>query len=389
MADIELALTEGGAEVAEARVHVPGGHEGLAKFRGAVRAVERGQRLQHAADAVFEAPAGGRDVAGVARLAGLVEREPGRRRLLKALHKREHRRFDSFADRATTELWLTGTLVFHACTPHKLGAHRRVFTWLVTAVLVVLNVYLAGVFPAYLASVGGVDRNCLVQPGVTNALGLWRWIVPRGGFCVPHTLDAPFLVKWGAMWPPYLYNQPWRMWTALFVHQGAYHLITNLALWLLLASVIERRFGWWRLACVWFVGATGGSLFAAAFDDLSTANCGWSGGDFALLAAFVVDLAENFRLEARPILRGLFTVVLLVLLIAGSATAPDVSQWAHVGGFLAGLAPSMVIFPRLGHEHLEAWVPVAGLVWLVALFVSLPAYVFGVRVRGLQATPLQ
>lgn len=66
----------------------------------------------------------------------------------------------------------------------------------------------AGVFPAYLASVGGIDRNCLVQPGVTNALGLWRWIVPRGGFCVSHTLDAPFLVKWGAMWPPYLWLLP-------------------------------------------------------------------------------------------------------------------------------------------------------------------------------------
>ena len=217
---------------------------------------------------------------------------------------------------------------------------------------------------------------------------MWRWL-DTGDFCVPHTFDAGFLVKWGAVWPPYLYNQPWRLWTSLFVHQTLYHCATNLALWVLLASALERRFGWWRLFLVWFVGATGGALFAAAFDALDTANVGWSGGDFAALAAYIVDLAENFRAESRPLLRGLFTFVLLILLIAGSATAPNVSQWAHVGGFVCGAFPAMVMLPRLGHEHLEAWVPVVGLLFLIIIFVSLPAYVFGDRVRSLQAIPLQ
>lgn len=390
MADVELALTEGGAEVAQATVEVPRGRAGLDRFRAAVRQVEHGQRLQHAADAVFEPARGVRPgLAGVARLATLVEKEPGRARLVKALHKREHAGFDSFVDRVNTEIFLTGTLVFHACTPHKLGAHRRVFTWLAALIIVALFLFQAGLYAAYLAAFGGLDRTCLMQPEVTNAYALWRWIAPQKGFCQSHTFNAGFLVKWGAMWPPYLYAQPWRMWTSLFVHQTFWHMATNVALWLLLASAIERRFGWWRLLIVWAIGATGGALFAASFDGLATANCGWSGGDFAVLAAYVVDLAENFRAETRPMLRALFTAVLLILLIVGSATAPDVSQWAHVGGFVSGLAPSMLILPRLGHEHLEAWVPVGGAVFLIAIFVSLPSYVFGTRVRGLPVTPLQ
>lgn len=391
MADIELALHDAhGGEVAEAKVAVQPGRAGLAKFRQAVKTVQRGRALEAAASEVFEPPVAGRPgLAGVARLARLVDKEPGRTRLLAALHKRQHSRFDSFADRVSTEAFLTGTLVFHACTPHKLGAHRRVFTWVAALLMLCLHMYLMGVYAAWLAATQRVGAQCLADPNTTNALGLLRWVAAPSGSCVGHTMEAAFLYKWGAMWPPALYAQPWRLWTNLVLHQTLPHLVTNLALWLMLASTVERRFGWWRLLAIWAVGATGGALFAAAFSDRTTATVGWSGGDFSVLAAFVVDLAENFRVEARPVLRCLFTVVLLVLLIAGSATAPNVSQWAHVGGFLAGLAPSLVVLPRLGHEHLEAWVPLAGLAFLLALFVSLPAYVFGSRLRGLERVPLQ
>lgn len=145
MADIELALGEGGAQVARADIPVPP-KMGLAKFRAAVKAVESGDRLRHAADAVFEPPEGVKPgIAGIAKLAVLVDHQPHRASLVKALHKRQHSRFDGLADRLNTEAFLLGSLIFHSCTPHKLGDHRRIFTWLAALVMAFIFVYQAGV----------------------------------------------------------------------------------------------------------------------------------------------------------------------------------------------------------------------------------------------------
>lgn len=386
MADIELAVHDGeGRQVAEAHVPVAPS-EGLRKFREAVRKVEGGGRMRRGSQIMFETPSTPADrFAAAVQIGREVARAApaDRPNLLKAIRKKEEGSFDGFADRVVTELYVQSSWTFHLLTPRKLGNHRRWFTWAVAAVFGAIFFYQAGLFPAYLVAAGGLGGDCLADPRVTNAYGLWRWIAPGHDFCVPHTLSADFLIRWGALWMPKLRRQPWRLWTSVAIHQSLWHLATNLFMWLLLASYTERVFGWWRLVLLTFLSATGGVLLTASFGAACTANVGLSGADFGLLGVFIVDLAENVRTSKRAVLRAVMTAILLVLLIVGSVTAPNVSQWAHLGGFLSGIFPSMLVLPRLGHAHVEAWIPIVGAVWTVAYFVSLLSYVFAHRADGL------
>lgn len=386
MPDIELALnTDEGDTVAEAHVPVPEG-DARARFRAAVQKVERGgrmRRMSQIVDDVESQPA--------ERLAAAVQLEADlatvddetRPQLLKAIRKKKEGAFDSFADRTVTEIYVTGSRAFHFLTPRKLGAHRRWLTWAVAAFVVVLFFYNSGIYPAYLAAGDQISGACLREARVTNAYGLYRWFVGGSGFCVDHTLSPDFLIRWGALWLPRLRAQPWRLWTSLFVHVTLYHMATNMFLWLVLGAYVEKTFGWWRLAILWLLAGTGGALMTASFDGACTANVGFSGADFGLLGVYVVDLAENIRTSRRAVLRTVMTIILLILLIAGSVTAPSVSQWAHLGGFLSGVFPSMVLLPRLGHAHVEAWIPIVGALWTVAYFTSLASYVFARRAKGL------
>ncbi len=386
MADIELALhNETGEAVAEAHVPVPV-HEGQARFKAAVKKVRTGQRMRRMSQVVEseESTPAERFVAAAQLEADLATQTPELRpALVKALRKKKEGAFDGFADRTVTEIYITGSLTFHMLTPRKLGNHRRWFTWVVALICMLLFSYQAGVFPAYLAASGAISSQCLQEAHVTNAYGLWRWIAPGSNFCVDHTFSADFLIRWGALWMPQLRSQPWRLWTSIMIHQATYHLLTNMMLWLLLAAYVEKTFGWWRLVILTFLSGTGGALMTAAFDKACTANVGFSGCDFGMLGVFIVDLAENIRVSQRAVLRTVVTVILLILLIIGSVTAPNVSQWAHLGGFLSGVAPSMMLLPRLGHAHVEAWIPVVGGVWTVSYFTSLLSYVFAARAKGL------
>ncbi|KAK9826922.1 hypothetical protein WJX74_000426 [Apatococcus lobatus] len=386
MPDIELALnSDAGTTVAEAHVPVPEG-DARARFKAAVQRVERGRRVRRMSQVIDD-----EDTQPGDRLAAAVRMEADlatvsadlRPQLLRAIRKKKEGGFDSFADRTVTEIYITGSLAFHFLTPRKLGDHRRWVTWAVAVFVVVIFFYQAGLYVAYLAAGDQISRACLQEPRVTNAYGLYRWFVGGSGFCVDHTFSADYLIRWGALWLPRLRRQPWRLWSSLFVHQTVYHMATNMFLWLALAAYVEGTFGWWRLAILWLVAGTGGALMTASFDGACTANVGFSGCDFGLLGVYVVDLAENIRTSKHAVLRTVMTIVLLILLIAGSVTAPNVSQWAHLGGFLSGLFPSMVLLPRLGHAHVEAWIPLVGAIWTVAYFTSLFSYVFAYRAKGL------
>lgn len=385
MPDIELALSDDkGQEIAEAHVPVPAG-EGMARFRAAVQKVERGGRMRRASQVMADVRGDPTErFTAVVDLNSALAHEtlPHRAALIKALKKKEEGAFDGFADRCVTELYIQGSVTFHFFTPRKLGGHRRWVTWAVALLVFTLFAYQAGIWVAYLASRGAISSQCLATPQVTNANGLLRWVAP-GNFCVDHELSADFLIRWGALWLPALRSQPWRLWTSLALHQNLYHVATNLFMWLLLAAYVEKVFGWWRLTILTFVAGTGGALMTAAFDKACTANVGLSGADFGLLGVFLVDLVENVRVSKRAIIRSVMTAILLILLIAGSVTAPNVSQWAHLGGFLSGVAPSMVLLPRLGHAHVEAWIPLVGGLWTLAYFVSLLSYVFADRANGL------
>lgn len=67
---------------------------------------------------------------------------------------------------------------------------------------------------------------------------------------------------------------------------------------------------------------------------------------------------------------------------------PGTSHWTHVGGFLMGLFPAMLVLPVIGgrRKYWENFIPVIGGFMMVALLVALPTYAWTVRLNDVQCT---
>ena len=51
----------------------------------------------------------------------------------------------------------------------------------------------------------------------------------------PWMLSADFMIAWGARWGPLMRRQPWRFVTSWFVHESFMHMLSNMALFLVVA----------------------------------------------------------------------------------------------------------------------------------------------------------
>lgn len=140
-------------------------------------------------------------------------------------------------------------------------------------------------------------------------------------------------------------GQVWRLFTAMFLHIGPTHLISNLIGLFMLGPILEGHLGHWRFAAIYLVGGLFGSVASYAFSPAFSA--GASGAVFALLGATVLyffRFRENFGRQGQDILRSM-VVVLVINLVLGGAMA-NVDNWGHMGGLVGGLLVSAGLFPR-------------------------------------------
>ena len=143
------------------------------------------------------------------------------------------------------------------------------------------------------------------------------------------------------------------LFTSLFVHAGWLHLGLNMVMLIWLGRQVEWVVGTPRLLALFLVGGAVGGLAQVAADPHSIVPVvGASGGISTLFAVYVVLFARNpvqaRRLGPLTLPPALLTTLwyaaawtLLQLLTAVAFRAPGdpaIAIWAHIGGFLAGLA---------------------------------------------------
>ena len=142
-----------------------------------------------------------------------------------------------------------------------------------------------------------------------------------------------------------LNGEVWRLFTAMFLHIGAVHLISNLIGLLMLGPIIEGHFGHWRFAVIYLLGGLLGSVASFAFSPALSA--GASGAIFALLGSTVLyfyRFRENFGKQGRDILQSM--VVVLVLNLFVGFTANNVDNWGHIGGLVGGVIVTLGMLPH-------------------------------------------
>ncbi|XP_068682671.1 inactive rhomboid protein 1-like [Montipora foliosa] len=139
-------------------------------------------------------------------------------------------------------------------------------------------------------------------------------------------------------------DQWYRLVTAIFLHLGIIHLITNLLFQIPVGILIEREIGTVRTFLIYMISGIGGNLICGLFNPLSP-QVGASGALFGLVALLIIKLLQLRHDVRRPCMEALiFLGVALISFAIG--TLPYIGNFVHIGGFLFGSLASLALLPR-------------------------------------------
>ena len=214
---------------------------------------------------------------------------------------------------------------------------RRQTFWVATLLLILLNLW---AFEFELSLGRHLDR-LVFYDGVIPA----RYTTPRG----LQTLTAE-----GALVPIVV---------SMFLHGSWPHLLGNMLFLFVFGRSIENRFGHAKFLLIYLLSGLGAAFLHIFINAGSRVpSIGASGAIAGVLGAYFVCFPRarittfifpfffwSFQLPA-PILLGYWFLIQFLtgfqMLAIESATTGGVAWWAHVGGFLVGIALALILRPR-------------------------------------------
>lgn len=162
------------------------------------------------------------------------------------------------------------------------------------------------------------------------------------------TRSAEFMYEHGAMYPPDVLEGEWyRMFSAMFLHFGAEHLISNMFMQYFLGDMLLRALSQWRFAVIYLLAGIGGnvtSLIMMLVTGKVAVAAGASGAIYGIIGALLwVVLRNGGRFESISVPRMLLATALY---IGYGFTTEGVDAWAHLGGALAGFLAAILLYRK-------------------------------------------
>ncbi|MCK6625380.1 MAG: rhomboid family intramembrane serine protease [Anaerolineae bacterium] len=195
--------------------------------------------------------------------------------------------------------------------------------------------------------------------------------------------EGQVLVKFGANYGPLiLQGQVWRLFTSMFLHIGAQHLIFNVIGLIAFGFEMERLYGRARFIAVYLLAGLFGSLASFALRGPMTYSAGASGAIFGVvgmqLAFFLFYRRRLGEFGRRQ--RNTALILIGVSLLMGCSGLMPADNYAHLGGFLAGVVLGYPLVPRYRIDYTNSrrriqdrasllrrwWMPALGLAALVS-----------------------
>ena len=141
-------------------------------------------------------------------------------------------------------------------------------------------------------------------------------------------------------------SQPWRLFTAPFLHANIAHLLFNVWALLQLGTLFERLSGSAAMLLVYALSALASSLASLVFLHPETYSVGASGAIFGVAGALIATQPGGATWSTMLRAQIAFWSVVTVLL---GFIAPGIDNAAHVGGFAMGLGTGAVlrVIPKL------------------------------------------
>ncbi len=123
----------------------------------------------------------------------------------------------------------------------------------------------------------------------------------------------------------------WRLFTSMFLHGDALHLISNMVSLLIFGAYVELSYSKYQFLILYFISGLIGSFFSMLLLHLNVISLGASGAIFGLIgAAFSILIVER---NTPLIFLGLIYVFYFVF----SSFSPGINYFAHIFGLLGGL----------------------------------------------------
>ncbi|KAF9977005.1 hypothetical protein BGZ73_007311 [Actinomortierella ambigua] len=141
-------------------------------------------------------------------------------------------------------------------------------------------------------------------------------------------------------------NQWFRFIVPIFLHGGIVHLLFNLMFQVRTGADLERDMGFIRFGIIYMISGIVGFVFGANFAPMLSPSMGASGALFGLIGCLLLDLLQNWRLVVNPCweLTKLLGMILFSFLLG---LLPGLDNFAHIGGFLAGILAGLIFMPAI------------------------------------------
>lgn len=186
---------------------------------------------------------------------------------------------------------------------------------------------------------------------VVNIL-VWLVLCTQGD-----TRSAQFMYEHGAMFPTDVLNgDGYWLFSAMFLHFGAEHLISNMFMQYFLGNMLLRALSQWKFALIYLLAGIGGNITSLVMmfvtGDFAVA-AGASGAIYGVIGALLwVVLRNGGKFESISVPRMLLAVAVY---IGYGFTTEGVDAWAHLGGMVAGFVAAILLYRRKITVTLEQW----------------------------------
>lgn len=158
------------------------------------------------------------------------------------------------------------------------------------------------------------------------------------------------LLRVGANYGPYtMEGQWWRMFTSMFLHGNALHILFNLWALLNIGVLAEGVFGRRNFLFLYLLCGLGGSVGSLLWHP-TVVSVGASGAIFGVAGALLPAIFFERNQEMRAALKSSLTsiAIFVVFNLAYGAKVAAIDNAAHLGGLVTGLALGALI-PTVGH----------------------------------------
>lgn len=163
------------------------------------------------------------------------------------------------------------------------------------------------------------------------------------------TEDSAFMREHGAVYVPLilLHGEYYRVFTAMFLHFGASHLVNNMLVLLVLGDKLESALGHLRYLLLYIVSGILANIVSMAVQSSTgqvSVAAGASGAIFGVVGSLSYVIVINHGQMDGLTNRQLGFIVLLTLY--HGFTAGGVDNAAHIGGLVSGFILGILLYRR-------------------------------------------